>query len=279
MLVLPQIDPVAIAIGPLQVRWYALTYLVGFAAAWWLGIRRAAQPGSGWTKQQVTDLITNGMLGVILGGRIGYTLFYDFARFVDDPVRIFRLWEGGMSFHGGFIGVCIAVILYARSIGKSMYEVADFVAPISPVGLGAGRLGNFINGELWGRPTDVPWATVFPTDPDRLPRHPSQLYEFALEGVLLFIILWWYSSKKRPPFAVAGLFFVGYGAFRFIVEFFREPDAGIGFVAFDWMTKGQQLSLPMFLIGIAIMVWAYKRSAAVMPPTPVQPAGKKTGKR
>ena len=258
MLTFPEIDPVAIAIGPLKIRWYALTYIVGFAAAWWLGTRRAARPGSGWTKEQVADLITNGMLGAILGGRLGYILFYNFGAFVDEPAMILRIWEGGMSFHGGFLGVLVATGLFARSTGKSVMDVFDFVAPLTPIGLGAGRLGNFINGELWGRVTDVPWAMVFPTDPERLPRHPSQLYQLFFEGVVLFILLWWYSSKPRPRFAVGGLFLTGYGMQRFCVEFFRQPDAGLGFVAFDWMSRGQQLSLPMIAAGIIVLVLAYK---------------------
>jgi phosphatidylglycerol:prolipoprotein diacylglycerol transferase len=258
MLTFPQIDPVAVAIGPLKIRWYALTYIVGFAAAWWLGIRRAARPGSGWTKEQVADLITNGMLGAILGGRIGYILFYNFGAFIDNPAMIVRVWEGGMSFHGGFLGVLIAVALFARSTGKSVLEVFDFVAPITPIGLGAGRIGNFINGELWGRATDVPWAMVFPADPSQLPRHPSQLYQFFLEGIVLFILLWWYSSRPRPRFAVGGLFLLGYGLQRFVVEFFRQPDAGLGFVMFDWMSRGQQLSLPMIVAGMVVLVMAYK---------------------
>ncbi|MEY4642176.1 MAG: hypothetical protein RLZZ227_2170 [Pseudomonadota bacterium] len=258
MLTFPQIDPIAVALGPLKIRWYALTYIVGFGAAWLLGNRRAARPGSGWTNEQVADLITNGMLGAILGGRIGYILFYNFSAFLDNPLMIVRIWEGGMSFHGGFIGVAIATALFARSTGKSVTDVFDFVAPLAPVGLGAGRIGNFINAELWGRVTDVPWAMVFPTDPARLPRHPSQLYQFALEGVVLFGLLWWYSSKPRPRFAVGGLFLLGYGLQRFGVEFFREPDEGLGFVMFDWMSRGQQLSLPMIVGGIVILVLAYR---------------------
>ena len=258
MLTFPQIDPVAVAIGPLKIRWYALTYIVGFAAAWWLGTRRAARPGSGWTKEQVADLITNGMLGAILGGRIGYILFYNFGAFIDNPAMIIRIWEGGMSFHGGFIGVAVAVALFARSTGKSVLDVFDFVAPLTPIGLGAGRIGNFINGELWGRATDVPWAMVFPLDEARLPRHPSQLYQFFLEGIVLFILLWWYSSRPRPRFAVAGMFLLGYGLQRFVVEFFRQPDAGLGFVMFDWMSRGQQLSLPMIVAGAVILVMAHR---------------------
>jgi len=261
MLSFPEIDPVAISLGPLQIRWYALTYIAGFAAAWWLGNKRAARPGSGWTSQQVADLVTNGMLGTILGGRIGYVLFYNFGAFLDDPLMLLRVWEGGMSFHGGFLGVALAVALFARSTGKSVYEVFDFTAPLAPLGLGAGRLGNFINGELWGRVTDVPWAFVFPADSSGLPRHPSQLYQFALEGLVLFALLWWYSSKPRPRLAVAGMFCVGYGLFRFVVEFFREPDANLRFVAFDWMTRGQQLSLPMLGAGLMILWLAYSRNA------------------
>ncbi len=261
MIVLPDIDPVALALGPLKIRWYALTYLFGFAAAWWLGCKRAARPGSGWTNQQVADLITNGMLGVILGGRIGYILFYDLDTYIAEPMRMLRLWEGGMSFHGGLIGVIIAVSLYARSVGKNVMDVLDFVAPMTPIGLGAGRVGNFINGELWGRTTDVSWAMVFPRDPSQLPRHPSQLYQLALEGIVLFVLVWWYSNKPRPRFAVGGLFMIGYGAQRIVVEFFRQPDAQLNFVMFDWMTRGQQLSILMVLVGIAIMVWAYRQRA------------------
>jgi phosphatidylglycerol:prolipoprotein diacylglycerol transferase len=259
MIVLPDIDPVALALGPLKIRWYALTYLFGFATVWWLGSLRAARPGSGWTKQQLADLITNGMLGVILGGRIGYILFYDLDAYIAEPLRMLKLWEGGMSFHGGMVGVIIAMALHARSIGKSFMDVADFVAPLTPIGLGAGRIGNFINGELWGRTTDMPWAMVFPHDPERLPRHPSQLYQFVLEGMVLFVLLWWYSSKPRPRFAVGGLFMLGYGAQRIVVEFFRQPDAQLNFVMFDWMTRGQQLSILMVAIGIAIMVWSFRQ--------------------
>lgn len=259
MLPFPEINPIAIALGPLQIRWYALTYIAGFAAAWWLGNKRAARIGSGWDQQQVADLITNGMLGVILGGRIGYVLFYDFADFLNDPVMLFKVWQGGMSFHGGFLGVLIAVTLYARSMGKSMYEVLDFTAPLVPIGLGTGRLGNFINGELWGRVTEVPWAMVFP-NAGSLPRHPSQLYQFAGEGVLLFILVWCFSNKPRPTFAVSGMFCLGYGVLRFGVEFFRQPDANLQFVAFNWMTRGQQLSLPMIVAGIVFLALAYQKN-------------------
>lgn len=259
MIVLPEIDPVAIALGPLKIRWYALTYLFGFAMVWVLGSARAKKPGSGWTSQQLLDLITNGMLGVILGGRLGYILFYDLPAYLAEPARMLKLWEGGMSFHGGLLGVIVAVALYARSNGRNVMDVLDFVAPLTPIGLGAGRLGNFINGELWGRAADVPWAMVFPHDAAQVPRHPSQLYQLVLEGGALFALLWWYSSKPRPRFAVGGLFMIGYGLQRFIVEFFRQPDANLNFVMFNWMTRGQQLSIPMILIGVAIMVWAYRQ--------------------
>lgn len=261
MLTYPQIDPVALALGPLKIHWYALTYLMGFGLAWWLGNRRADQSGSPWTRQQVADLITNSMLGVILGGRIGYVLFYDFADFVADPSMIFRVWQGGMSFHGGFLGVVVAVMLFARFNKKSVIDVLDFAAPLAPLGLGAGRIGNFINGELWGRATDVRWAMVFPADPAQLPRHPSQLYEFALEGLLLFALLWWFSSKPRPAFATGALFCIGYGSFRFAVEFFREPDLDLGYVAFNWVTQGQLLSAPMILFGLIVLLMAYTKPA------------------
>lgn len=261
MLTYPQTDPVALELGPLKIHWYALTYLLGFGLAWWLGVRRAQRPGSGWTGQQVGDLITNAMLGVILGGRIGYVLFYDFADFMADPTMIFRVWNGGMSFHGGFLGVVLAVAMFARSNRKSVLEVLDFAAPLAPLGLGAGRIGNFINGELWGRATDVPWAMVFPADPLQLPRHPSQLYECALEGLLLFGLLWWFTARPRPRFAAGALFCLGYGLFRFSVEFFREPDLDLGFVAFDWLTQGQLLSAPMILFGVAALLWSYARQS------------------
>lgn len=268
MLSYPRIDPVALQLGPLKIHWYALTYLFGFGMAWWLGNRRADRPGSGWTRQDVGDLITNGMLGVILGGRIGYVLFYDFDSFLADPSMIIRVWNGGMSFHGGFIGVVLAVMLFARSRGKSIANVLDFVAPLAPLGLGAGRIGNFINGELWGRVTDVPWAMVFPADRLQLPRHPSQLYEFLLEGLVLFILLWCYSARPRKPLAVGGLFCLGYGGLRFFVEFFREPDLDIGFVAFDWMSQGQLLSLPMILLGLYLL---FRPQPAAGEASPVKP--------
>ncbi|AJD46649.1 prolipoprotein diacylglyceryl transferase [Isoalcanivorax pacificus W11-5] len=260
MLQYPEIDPVAIAIGPLQVHWYGLMYLFGFVAAWWLGTRRAARPGSGWTAQQVSDLVFYSALGVIVGGRVGYTLFYNFSGFLNDPVSIVKLWQGGMSFHGGALGVLVAFWLFARKTGKRYFEVADFIVPMVPIGLCAGRIGNFINGELWGRTSDVPWAMVFPNDPSQLARHPSQLYQSLMEGLLLFIVLWLYSARPRPAGAVTGLFGVGYGTARIVGEFFRQPDAHLGFIAFDWLTMGMLLSTPMVLIGLGMMVWAYRNN-------------------
>jgi len=257
MISYPDIDPVAIEIGPLQIHWYGIMYLIGFAAAWWLGRRRARQPQSQWNIGLVDDLIFYSALGVILGGRIGYVIFYNLSAFLDNPLILFKVWEGGMSFHGGLLGVLAALWLFARRTDKRWLSVVDFAAPLVPIGLAAGRLGNFINGELWGRVTDVPWAMVFP-GAGPLPRHPSQLYEFALEGVALFALVWWFSSKPRPAGAVSGLFALGYGVFRIFVEFFREPDAHIGYLAFGWVTEGQLLSLPLVVVGIGLIWYAYR---------------------
>lgn len=258
MLVHPDIDPVAFSIGPVAVRWYGLMYLIGFVLAWLLGRYRASRPGSGWTPQQVDDLIFHAALGVILGGRVGYVLFYNFGAFLDNPLMLFRIWEGGMSFHGGVLGVFIALGIYARSLRRGFFEVTDFLMPLVPPGLFFGRIGNFINGELWGRVSDAPWAMVFRAA-GPLPRHPSQLYEAALEGIILFLLLWFYSAKPRPVMAVSGLALLLYGIFRGVVEFFREPDAHLGFIAWDWLTMGQLLSLPMILAGLAMLGWAYRR--------------------
>ncbi len=261
MLQYPNIDPVAFSIGPLVVHWYGIMYLIGFAAAWFLAQRHNRRIDAGFTRDDIADLIFYCAIGVILGGRLGYIFFYNFSSFLEDPLMILRIWQGGMSFHGGFIGVALAALVYARRTGRKFFDVADFVAPLSAIGLGAGRLGNFINGELWGRVTDVPWGMVFPFErAGVLPRHPSQLYQFFLEGVMLFLIVWIYSRKPRPTMAVSGLFLVTYGVFRFIVEFFREPDEHLLFVAFDWMTRGQQLCIPMIALGLFLMWYAYKKA-------------------
>jgi phosphatidylglycerol:prolipoprotein diacylglycerol transferase len=259
MLIAPDIDPVALHLGPVKVHWYGLMYLIGFLGAWWLGSVRAKRPGSGWQPQEIADLIFYCALGVILGGRLGYVLFYNFAYYLKHPLEIFFIWSGGMSFHGGLLGVITAMWLYGRRTNRGFFRVADFVALLTPLGLGAGRLGNFINHELWGRVTDVPWGMVF-ANAGPLPRHPSQLYEFLLEGVVLFIILWIHARRPRPPASVSGLFLFCYGIFRFIVEFVREPDAQLGYLAFGWVTMGQVLSLPMILLGIWLVWWAQHRS-------------------
>ncbi len=260
MIIYPQIDPTAISIGPLHIRWYGLMYLIGFAAAWFLGRKRAAKPNSGWTAVQVDDLITYCVLGVVVGGRIGYVLFYDFSTLIQDPLVLFKVWQGGMSFHGGAIGVTLGFWFFAKKHGKSFFRVADFIVPLAPIGLFAGRIGNFINAELWGKPTDLPWGVLFPEPlAGGVPRHPSQLYEASLEGITLFTILWIYSRKERPSGAVSALFLIFYGCFRFLVEFVREPDVQLGYIAFGWVTMGQVLSLPMILFGIALFYWRTTR--------------------
>jgi phosphatidylglycerol---prolipoprotein diacylglyceryl transferase len=255
MFVYPQPDPVALSLGPLQVRWYGLMYLVGFLAAWWLARRRAAQPGSTWTPTEVDDLIFYCAIGVIFGGRLGWILFYGTERILDDPLSLLRIWEGGMSFHGGLAGVLIALATFASRRGKRIADVFDFTAPLPAIGIGAGRIGNFINGELWGKPTDVPWAVVV----DGVPLHASQLYEAVLEGLVLFLILWWFTMRPRPRLAPSGLFLLGYGVFRFAVEFVRVPDANRGYLLFDWLTMGQILSLPMIIAGAWLLAIAYRR--------------------
>jgi len=254
MIPYPDFDPVAVAIGPLKIRWYGLMYLAGFAIAWLLARSRAKKPGSGWQIEWVDDLIFYAALGLILGARIGYMLFYGVDTWTRDPLAILRIWEGGMSFHGGLLGVIFSLWLYGRRIGKSFFEVTDFVAPLAPLGLFCGRMGNFINGELWGKPTDVPWAFVV----DGVPRHASQLYEGILEGFVLFTILWIYSSRRPPVKAVSGAFLLFYGLFRFSVEFVRIPDAQLGYLAFGWVTMGQVLSTPMILFGLVLILLAYR---------------------
>jgi len=258
MIPYPHIDPVAIHVGPLSIYWYGLMYIVAIFGAWGLATLRANKPHSGWTTDQVSDLIFYAAVGVIVGGRVGYMLFYHLSDFIAQPWTIFQVWKGGMSFHGGLLGVACAIWIYSRKTHKPFFVISDFLTPLVPFGLAAGRIGNFINGELWGRVTDVPWSMIFP-HAGPLPRHPSMLYEFLLEGVLLFIIMWTYSAKPKPRMAVTGMFAFCYGLFRFSVEFFRQPDANIGFVAFGWLSEGQLLSIPLILVG-ALMLWgAYRR--------------------
>ena len=254
MIVYPNIDPVIFAIGPVKIRWYGLMYVLGFLVAWWLARRRARAAHAVIREPQaVDDLIFWAMLGVIVGGRVGSVLFYNLETFLGDPLYLVRIWEGGMSFHGGLVGVLVAMWLFGRKHGKTMWQITDFMAPFVPLGLGFGRIGNFINGELWGKETGVPWGVLY----DGVVRHPSQLYEALLEGFLLFAILWWFSARPRPYMAVSGLFLVLYGVFRFLVEFVRLPDADPGYIAFGWVTMGQVLSAPMIAAGVIMLVMAY----------------------
>jgi phosphatidylglycerol:prolipoprotein diacylglycerol transferase len=262
MLVHPDFDPVAFALGPLQVRWYGLMYLLGFIGGWALGRYRAKRPGSGWTGAQVDDLVFYIALGVILGGRIGYILFYGFSSFLHNPLVLFRIWEGGMSFHGGFLGVLLAMAFFARKYRRGFWTTVDFIAPLIAPGILFGRIGNFINGELWGRVTDLPWGMVFRQTGDGLPRHPSQLYEAMLEGMALFVIVWLFSAKPRPVMAVSGVFALAYGIFRFLVELVRQPDAQLGYLAFGWLTMGQVLSLPLIVAGVILLGLAYRQRAS-----------------
>ncbi len=258
MLTHPNFDPIALQLGPIAVRWYGLMYLAAFAIVLVLGrIRIRTQPWLSMTVRDLDDMLFFGVLGVVLGGRFGYILFYKPLEYLHDPVRIFFVWEGGMSFHGGLIGVILAMVWFARSRAKQWLEVTDFIAPLCPLGLGAGRIGNFINGELWGRPTEGPWAMVFPQAADGIPRHPSQLYEFALEGLVLFAVLWLFARRWRPLGALSGMFLFAYGVLRFVVEFTREPDEFLGLLGFG-LSMGQWLSLPMIVAGLVMMVWANK---------------------
>ena len=264
MLVHPQFDPVALSLGPIHVHWYGLTYLVAFGLFLWLAVLRARQPwhaGRGWTRRDVEDLLFFGVLGVVIGGRIGYALFYKPGYYAAHPLEVLMVWKGGMSFHGGLLGVIVGMAWFARRRGRSFFEVADLVAPCVPVGLASGRIGNFINGELWGRAADpsLPWAMVFPQSGTSVPRHPSQLYQFSLEGLLLFALLWWFSRRERPQGMVSGAFLAGYGVFRFIAEYFREPDEFLGLLAMN-MSMGQWLCVPMLVAGVALMAWSARRA-------------------
>jgi len=258
MLIHPQIDPIAIAIGPLAVRWYGLMYLIGFGIAFLLARSRIKRGMSGNISYAVfDDLFFFCVLGVVLGGRLGYVLFYKPGYYISHPLEILAVWQGGMAFHGGFLGVILAMVYIARKHRIRWLAITDFIAPLVPPALAAGRLGNFINGELWGRTTDAAWGMVF-RGAGALPRHPSQLYQFALEGVLLFLILWLYSAKPRPTGAVSAMFLIGYGVLRFSAEFFREPDDFLGLLAFS-LSMGQWLSLPMILAGVAMLAWAGRK--------------------
>ena len=267
MLTYPEIDPIIVSFGPLAVRWYGVMYLIGFIAFWALGVYRAKKPHSPFKPEQVADMLFWGVIGVVVGGRLGSMLFYNTETFFSAPWTLFYIHKGGMSFHGGLLGVIAVMWWYGRKHGVGFWRFADFVAPLVTIGLGAGRIGNFINGELWGRATDPNawWAMVFP-HVDSLARHPSQLYQAFLEGAVLFVVLWLFSRRPRPAGSVSGLFLIGYGLFRFLVEFVREPDRDasgqIKFLLFDWMTMGQLLSLPMILFGIALIVWAYRKAAS-----------------
>jgi phosphatidylglycerol:prolipoprotein diacylglycerol transferase len=257
VLVHPNFDPIAFSVGPLAVRWYGLMYLAGFFLGWWLGRRRIAQGLAPISPVQLDDLLFYTVLGIILGGRLGYVLFYKPAYYASHPLEILALWQGGMSFHGGFLGVLVAAALFTRRHGVDWWRLMDYLAPLVPLGIAAGRLGNFINGELWGRPTDLPWGMVF-RGAGGVARHPSQLYEFALEGVALFALLWWFSSRPRPRAQVSALFLLGYGVFRFAAEFAREPDEFLGLLALG-LSMGQWLSAPMILAGAALFAWSRKQ--------------------
>ncbi|MET0659307.1 MAG: prolipoprotein diacylglyceryl transferase [Steroidobacteraceae bacterium] len=279
MLTYPAIDPIIVSLGPLAVRWYGVTYVIAFGVGWWLGRRRAGVSGSTWTPQQVDDVIFFCAIGVILGGRLGWVLFYGLENVAADPMRLIRIWEGGMSFHGGFLGALIAATWFTRTRKKHIGDVFDFLAPLPGIGIFAVRIANFINGELWGKPTTVPWGFKlspeglypqqslellslcrrFQVDPCQLTLHGSQLYEALTEGLLLFIIVWWFTSKPRPRLAPSGLFLICYGVARFVVEFVRVPDENRGYFLGDWLTMGQLLSAPMIIAGIVLMLVAYRR--------------------
>lgn len=258
MLTHPQFNPIALSVGPIQIHWYGLTYLVAFGLFLYLAGRRTRLPQfaqRGWTARDAEDLLFYGVLGVVLGGRLGYVLFYKLGHYLDNPLEIFMVWKGGMAFHGGLLGVLVAMAWFAHQRGRSFWEVTDLIAPCVPTGLASGRIGNFINGELWGRAADpsLPWAMVFPQSGSLVPRHPSQLYQFALEGLLLFALLWWYGRSPRRLGQVSGAFLLGYGVFRFTAEFFREPDSFLGLLALN-MSMGQWLCVPMVVAGLWLMV-------------------------
>lgn len=257
MLIYPRINPVALHLGALKIHWYGLMYLLSFILGWFLMNYRARKFQLDWSGDKIADLVFYIAIGVLLGGRIGYMIFYDFPGFIHAPWIIIKVWDGGMSFHGGLLGVILMTWLWSRKQKKHFWDIGDFIAPIIPVGLAAGRIGNFLQGELWGKVTNVPWAMVYP-QAGSLPRHPSEIYEFLLEGVLLFIILWGYSAKPKPRMAVSAMFLLSYGVLRFFAEFFRMPDPQYGYLAFGWLTMGQVLSLPMVVVGMVLLVVAYR---------------------
>jgi phosphatidylglycerol:prolipoprotein diacylglycerol transferase len=259
MIPYPHIDPVLVALGPLKVRWYGIAYVMGFLAAWWLAKRRALRAGSTWTATDVEDLIFFSVFGVVLGGRLGYLLFYGQEQLSHDPSYWYKVWEGGMSFHGGLTGVIVAMIVFAVRRGRSIGDVFDFVAPIPGIGILCGRVANFVNSELWGRPTDLPWGFGVPTEHGLLVLHASQLYEGLLEGLLTFLILWFFTEKDRPRWVPSGLFLILYAICRIAVEFVRMPDAQLGYLAGGWLTMGMVLSLPMLVAGLSMMVYGYAR--------------------
>lgn len=251
MLNFPQINPIAFSLGPVKVHWYGLMYLLAFSLAYLLAHLRRNRYKLPWSDLEISDLIFYCSLGIIIGGRVGYMIFYDFHNFIRAPWILFKLWDGGMSFHGGVIGVFLGALYFSKKFSKKLLAVGDFITPLVPLGLACGRIGNFINGELWGRPSSMPWAMIFPMS-DGNPRHPSQLYEFLLEGIILFFIMWWYSSKKRPLGRISALFLICYAICRIIAEFFRQPDLQLGFIFANWVTMGMILSLPMLIIGLII---------------------------
>ena len=295
MIYLHQIDPIILSLGPLKLHWYGLMYLLAFVTAWWLGRMRASQGRlPGVDANAFSDLMFYGMLGVVLGGRIGYVLFYGFGTFLENPLSIFKVWEGGMSFHGGLLGVMVAAWWWSRKHRLHFFDTMDFVAPVVAPGLGFGRLGNFIGAELWGKPTGADWGVIFPTDPalrgldaaqlqaqyaagalDQFARHPSQLYQAFLEGLVMFVVLWAVSRKPRPRYTISGLFALMYGVFRFVVEFVRVPDADIGYLAFGWLTMGQVLSLPLVALGLFLLALS-RRAPTLQPVAPTLAAGKQT---
>lgn len=258
MLSHPNFDPVALSLGPVSIHWYDLCYLAAFYGCWWIAVRRGRAEHLSFSAQAVSDLLFYVAVGVVVGGRLGYTLFYNLPGFLADPIELFRIWRGGMSFHGGLLGVIAAVWWFARVHKRTFFEVMDLTAVAVPFGLLMGRIGNFINAELWGKPSSLPWAMVFPTDPERLPRHPTMLYEAALEGLVMLAILWWFSSRPRPAMSISGLFLVLYAIFRSLVELLRVPDAHIGYLAGGWLTMGHVLSLPMLLTGLLLLWMAYR---------------------